>query len=146
MAKFSYVTGLFLIMTLSLCAQEQPKSITTRLLNGKSDKPMKNERLLIFFGASPHDVQMQKGQLDLHTDANGEASLPQNEPALLYLRVLVDFRTYCQENPITVASVEDIIEHGLQTPNDCGKALAAPSPGTFVIYARPATVKEKMAW
>jgi hypothetical protein len=142
MAKF---TCLFLIMTLSLCAQEQPKSITIRLLNGKSDIPMKNERLLIFFGASPHDVLLQKGHLDLHTDANGEASLPLSA-ALLYLKVLVDFRTHCQENPITIASVEDIIERGLQTPNDCGKASAAPPPGTFVIYARPATIKEKMAW
>src|ERR1700693_1474206 len=97
--KFAYATGLFLMTTLPLFAQERPKSITIKLLNGKSDKPIKNERLLIFFGASPHDVRAHTRHLDLHTDSNGEALLPLSEPALVYLQVLVDFRTQCQENP-----------------------------------------------
>jgi hypothetical protein len=145
--KFAYATALLVLMALPLCAQAQAKSLTIRLLNGKSGRPMKNERLLIFFGASPDDVRVHKVHLDLHTDANGEASLPLNEPTLVYLQVLVDFRTLCQEVPNSRSfSVEDTIERGMQTPNNCGQAAAAPTPGTFVVYARPATIKEKMDW
>jgi hypothetical protein len=41
-------------------------------------------------------------------------------------------------------SVSEIMSKGLVTPNDCSAQVQQPSPGQFVIYARPAHFMEKM--
>jgi len=67
------------LIALSLPAQETPKLATIRLVDGKTGKPMGNERLLVFFGASPEGVRFHDGgSLDLHTDTDGVAALPLN--------------------------------------------------------------------
>ena len=134
-------------MTLPLITFGQSKAVTIRLVNGKSGKPMDHERLLVFFGSSPQDVRFHKKSIDLHTDSKGEATLSSNEPTFLYFQVFVDFRTLCEKNPNDHSfAIEDILRDGEQTPNICGKVAVPKTPGTFVIYARPATLKEKMAW
>jgi hypothetical protein len=136
-----------LFMTLPLFVFGQSKDVTIRLVNGKSGKPMEHERLLVFFGSSPQDVRFHKGSIDLHTDSKGEATLPSNESTFLYFQAFVDLRTLCQKNPNDRSfAVADILRDGEQTPNTCGKVAIPKTPGTFVIYARPATLREKMAW
>ena len=134
-------------MTLPLFAFGQSKTVTIRLVNGKNGKPMEHERLLIFFGSSPQDVRFHKGPIDLHTDSKGEATLPSNELTFLYFQVFVDFRTLCEKNPNDRSfAVADILRDGEQAPNICGEIAIPKTPGTLVIYALPATLKEKMAW
>jgi hypothetical protein len=61
--------------------------------------------------------------------------------------VFVDLRTLCEKNPNDHSfAVADILRDGEQTPNICGKISMPKTPGTFVIYARPAMLREKMAW
>jgi hypothetical protein len=47
----------------------------------------------------------------------------------------------------TAISVKDILTSGITDTNSCSKKLAAkPMPGTLTIYAREATLMEKLAW
>jgi len=134
------------LTTLSLSAQDIPKTLTILLVNGKTGKPMKNERLLAFFGSSAHDVRMEKGFLDPHTNADGEATLRLDEPNLAHLQVWADFRTLCQDDPNDRSfSVADIMKNGMQSPNNCGKIVIANSPGRLIVYARHSTFREEMA-
>lgn len=141
------ITSVVLFMTIPLFAFGQPKTVTIRLVNGKNGKPMEHERLLVFFGSSSQNVRFHKESIDLHTDSKGEATLPSNGPTFLYFQVFVDFRTLCQNNPNDRSfAVADILRDGEQIPNICGKAAVPKTPGTLVIYARSATLEEKMAW
>jgi hypothetical protein len=134
------------LTTLSLSAQDISKTLTILLVNGKTGKPMKNERLLVFFGSSPPNVRMEKGFLDPHTNANGAATLRLDEPNLAYLQVWADFRTLCQSDPNDRSfSVADIMKSGVQSPNNCGKIVIPNSPGRLIVYARHSTFREEMA-
>ena len=40
-------------------------------------------------------------------------------------------------------STEEILEHGVVTPNSCGKATASPVPGSLILFVRMPTLKEQ---
>ena len=100
-------------MTVPCFAYGPSKAVTIRLINGKSGKPVKNERLLILFGSSPHDVRIHTRSTDLHTDSNGEATLPLKDSTIVYLHVFADFRTFCEENSNSrIFAIEDVPREG----------------------------------
>jgi hypothetical protein len=41
-------------------------------------------------------------------------------------------------------STEEVLKHGIVTPNTCGKATASPTPGELVFFVRPLTWLEQL--
>jgi hypothetical protein len=131
----------------SVGAQNSDRTIHIKALNGKNGKPIKYNHLLIFAGGTA-DVMRQHGQqFDLLTDQLGDAELTLNPDSLKFLQVWVDGMTICQSHPnSTSLSVEQVLAKGLLAPNECGKLSMSSAPGQLLVFARPATLREKMAW
>jgi hypothetical protein len=153
MAMFTWKQACFAPMILVAALGQTPSmpvhgsGIKVLLVNGKNGKPMKHERLLVFFqSGQSHTLESDNNGTDPHTDDSGYAVIPLPPSHLPYVQVWVDYRTLCQEDPNSRAfSVTQIVSDGASTPNNCGKANHPSSPGTLVVYARPSTLKEQMA-
>ena len=128
-------------------AATQDSTIKVLLINGKNGKPMKHERLLVFFqSGQSHTLESDNNATDPHTDENGYAVVTLPSSHVPYVQVWVDYRTLCQTDPNHRAfSVAQIASDGASTPNDCGKTIRPGAPGTLVVYARRSTLKEQMA-
>ncbi len=142
--------ALIVLVTTSGRTQSMPTEgsvIKVLLINGKNGKPVKHERLLIFFqSGQSHTLESDNNGTDPHTDANGYAVISLPPSHLPFVQIWVDYRTLCQSDPNHHAfSVSQIVSDGASTPNDCGKASRQSSPGTLIVYARPSTLKEQMA-
>jgi len=48
----------------------------------------------------------------------------------------------------TFFSTEEVLQHGVVTANNCGKATASPEPGQLILFVRPPTQMEagRQAW
>ena len=44
----------------------------------------------------------------------------------------------------TTYNVQDILDHGVVSPNTCGKLLASPNRGELILYVRPFTMCESI--
>jgi hypothetical protein len=119
------------------------QTITLKAVNGKSGKPLPNQRLLVFAGGDAKEVRLQKHFYDLKTDALGVATLVVDDETIKRIQVWVDFQHLCQSIPNSQSfGLDEIASTGLQTPNDCGSATESRTPGLLVIYARPRTPRE----
>jgi hypothetical protein len=128
-----------------LTAMAQESRIVVHALNGKNGKPIANEHLVIFTGASAEDVREHKNHIELRTDAKGTALLSVDDRATSHIQVWVDWHVLCQEAPNSKSySLEDILKRGLTTPNNCGRVEQAVAPKHLVVFARPAHFWEKM--
>ena len=54
----------------------------------------------------------------------------------------------CWSDLGTVASTEEVLQHGTVTANNCGKATASPQPGQLILFVRLPTQMEagRQAW
>jgi hypothetical protein len=144
---FSTIATITLITSFGTSALAQDTKLTLMALDGRNGKPLPTQRLLVFIGASPKDVQQHKQSLDVTTDKDGVAILPITRTDTQWLQVFVDFRTLCQTEPNTKSfSVDEIVSGGLTTPNNCGSFRVNATANHLVVFARPATIKEKMDW
>ena len=123
------------------------RDITVLVSNGKTGRPMPNERVIVyeFDGAPPqHDVSVE-----LHTDANGVAILHGADIHRKKLQLWVDKRTQCVADPNHLSfAVAEIRRNGDKGPNTCAGFLDSTrtGPNVIEIFARPATLRERMAW
>jgi hypothetical protein len=144
-----YLPILSVIACWLLCAaQQQPPpvpatdTITIRLLNGNTGKPVKNSVTNLWLDDA------QKAALNLATDANGEIRLRIANVQSKTLRFLPGDRVDCRYkngqlfDPVKFP-VQEILSHGVVAPNLCGKATAQPTPGVLVIFVRNMTFMEK---
>jgi hypothetical protein len=123
-------------------------TIVIQVLDGKSGKPIPNEHLLIFQGATAEDVRAQKNPSKaLKTDANGVAILPLDDPSILKIQVWVDWHVLCQEKPNEQSyGVENIRKTGLSSPNNCGSLVRENTPNHLIVFSRSARPWEKMRY
>jgi hypothetical protein len=127
-----------------LTVMGQETGIVVQVLNGKNGKPIANELVLVFTGASAEDAKEHKTHLEIRTDAEGTALLSVENLATSYIQVWADWHVLCQETPNSKSySVEDILKKGLSTSNNCGPIKPQLSPNHFVVFARPAHFWEK---
>jgi hypothetical protein len=134
-----------LFASAALCQQ---RSIVIKAVNGKTGKPIANQRLLIWGGKSEQDAMHKVQQLDdVSTGADGTAVFAIDSDTTGWIQVWADRLTLCQDNPNSRAfSIGKTIQTGESSPNNCGGAPAKNTPGTFVVFAREPTLREKMAW
>lgn len=126
-------------------AQNGGHGVTVRAVDGRNGRPFKNSHLLIFGGSSPQELFQHAEHFDLHTNEHGIAKLAPVPKSLRFLQVWVDGATPCDSSPNTVAlSLEQILRQGLSAPNSCSSLREPAEPRQLLIFARPATLAEKM--
>ena|SRR5216683_4342690 len=133
------------IISVGMTSMAQQKTITIYVLDGKSGKPISGEHLLVTEGDSLEEVRQQKNHYDLRTDAQGKATMPVASNVNSQIQVWVDFHVLCQKTPNAGSfSVNEIMERGMSTPNNCGSVSVESGPGKFFVFARKPTFWEKM--
>jgi hypothetical protein len=121
--------------------------IDIKALDGRNGKPIKGTHLLIFAGGTAEELRRHAQHFDLLTDQHGDAELTLDSDSLKFLQVWVDKMTLCQSRPNALSlSVEEALAKGLLAPNECGKLPMSSEPGQLLVFARPATFREKMEW
>jgi hypothetical protein len=133
-----------LLLAANVHISAKDESITIRVINGKTGKPIPHARLIVFQGRSSEDVRLQKNVVDAETDGNGVASVVV-PPSLTRIQVWVDWNHLCQKSPnLNSYGVIDIQTNGANTPNDCGAIKREAVPGELVVFARPQSFWERM--
>lgn len=124
---------------------EQPVNISVQALDGRSGKPLANQHLLVFTGASVNVVKSHAEHTGLTTDKDGLGTLTIYPSKTHWIQVWADGRILCQNNPNQDSfSVATIMSKGLATPNTCGTLATETTPGHFIVFARSAHFKEKI--
>ncbi|MCU1220986.1 MAG: hypothetical protein JWN42_2183 [Candidatus Angelobacter sp.] len=119
--------------------------ITVQAIDGRNGKDLAHQRLLIFTGRSSDDVKTHAAHVELTTDKKGMGTLSLDASKALWIQPWADGRTLCQQVPNQNSfSVDEIISKGLATPNTCSSVVKESAPGRLIIFARPATLMEKM--
>ena len=119
-------------------------SFTIQLLDAKSGKPVGSNHLLLFTGATPQDVQFQKGHAEAKTDANGLTVVTLNLKLVEFAQVWVDFHSLCEKHPnLQSVSLLEAHAHGLVL-NECSTLRVQAKPDYLTIYVRAETLSEKM--
>jgi hypothetical protein len=139
-------TAIFALLASSLTHAQSTK-VTVAAFDGKSGKPLTEQRLLIFVGETQEEANLHKRSLDLVTGKDGSAVLHFDDRRDRWIQVFVDFHTLCQSTPRAPSlSVGEIITSGLSAPNTCGSVRLGTTPSRLNVYARAPTLREKMAW
>jgi len=119
--------------------------ITVQVLDGRNGKPLTDQHVLVFTGPSSDAVKTHAQHTGVTTDKDGMGTLTIDSAETQWLQVFADGRIPCFPNPNQASfSVSDIVSKGLVTPNNCSALVREPSPGHFIIFARPAHFMEKM--
>src|SRR5260370_41563066 len=114
--------SLSVLTKFSIMAMAQDNRIVIHLIDGRNGKPVSNEHLLIFEGASPEDIKEHRSHLDLQTDANGIAFLPTD--AMPQIQVWPDWhKVYSLASSNSIFSLEEIKKNWATTQNTCGSAF-----------------------
>ena len=135
------------LMLFGTLAHAQDTKLTLVAVDGRNGKPLPSQRLVAFIGESQEDVRLHKQSLDVTTDRNGLAVLSITQTKMHWIQVFVDYRTLCQTEPNRLSfNVAEIVSSGLVTSNSCGSLRRVATTGQLVVFARPATLREKMNW
>ncbi len=119
--------------------------IAVQVLDGRNGKPIPNQRLLVFIGTSSEAAKSHAEHTDLTTDKDGRGTLRLYPNQTQWIQVWTDGRVLCYSDPNQNSlSVNAIMSTGFVTANTCGGVMKDPTPGHLVVFARPASFKEKM--
>lgn len=119
--------------------------IVVQALDGRNGKPLGNQHLLVFTGMSSKAVKSHAEHTSLTTDKDGLGTLTVYPTETQWIQVWADGRVLCQTDPNqTSFSVATIMSKGLTAPNTCSALVREPTPGHFIVFARPAYFMEKM--
>jgi hypothetical protein len=126
-------------------AMAQTMDIAVQALDGRNGKPLANQHLLVFTGISSDAVKSHADHTGLTTDKNGLGTLTIYPCETQWIQVWADGRVLCQPDPNQISfSVARIMSKGLATPNTCSGLVREPTPGHFIVFARPAHLTEKL--
>lgn len=121
------------------------QEITVEVLDGRNGKPMADQHVLVFIGVTSAAVRSHAQHTGVTTGKDGNAALAIFPAKTMWLQVFMDGRIPCFADPNGASfSVDKIMSQGLVTPNTCSSLVRAPSPGHFIIFARPAHFTEKI--
>ena len=125
------------VLATSLSVYARAQLVSVQFINGKNGKVVKKgARVWVYF-----DNGKGRQILDLHTDSQGVVQFDAGGATTFQVSA-VGF-VPCGEQPIGVParnySVEDVLNHGLLTKNECGTVLSEPLRSRLVYFVRPAT-------
>lgn len=143
-----FFTGLFLFSDMVMAqtgALAQTVNVTVQTLDGRNGKPLSNQRLLVFTGLTSDAVKSHAEHTGLMTDKGGVGTLTIYLAETQWIQVWADGRVLCQQHPNQNSfNVATIMSKGLTTPNTCSALVREPTPGHFIIFARPTHLTEKL--
>jgi len=127
-----------------MMAAAQSRQITVQVVDGIKGVPLIDQHLTVFVGETPDAVVQLKKKLQLLTNKDGMVSLVAPSAAN-WIQIWPDLKVLCQPDPKTKSfSVADIVSTGVATPNTCSSLVRKAEPGQFVVFARTATLTEKL--
>lgn len=139
--RFFAVALLCCYYPLALGAQEATTaSITIRVLNGKTGKPVWRESPNIWIDKEP--------SINPYTNLHGKAKIKVSHRDA-QLRITPNFGHECRwkdglnTNPMLSYSIAEILHTGVVSQNLCGAVAVAPTPGVLVFYELPSTWRER---
>jgi hypothetical protein len=119
--------------------------IVVQALDGRNGKPLSKQHLLVFTGVSTDALKSHAKHTGLTTDKDGFGTLKINPSETQWIQVWADGRILCDPDPNQSSfSVATIMFKGLATPNTCSAVVREPTPGHFIVFARPASFAEKI--
>jgi len=146
------IKSLVILLALSLCQPCFGDTVTVRVINGKSGRPLSRQEVLVQF----LDEKVEKAPaidssvLRLETNPNGEAtfSIPDALPETLWIRVnLTSKHWHC--GCMKFAKTETVIHKGVDAEPPPQSAVSSPvqaKPGQVVFIARPPTLIERLLY
>jgi hypothetical protein len=113
------------------------QSMKVQLLNGRTGKPIsKGRRIWVYFNNSAG-----RQILDLHTDSQGVIEF-ETRGAKTFQVSPVGYIP-CGEQPVGAPArdypIDEILENGLLTKDDCGHLNAEPLRGRLLYFVKPAS-------
>lgn len=143
----SIVAAVTFLSLFNMALRAQRSSITLAAVDGRNGKAMAHQRLLVFMGSSREEVRFHMLSADVTIDEHGRAVLQIPQGALRWIQVFADFQTLCQSEPNSRSfSLDKVFSSGGSTPNNCSSFQQELKPGQLMVFARPPTFREKMAW
>jgi hypothetical protein len=155
--RFLPIVAILLAMFMSCPAAAQ--QIAVKLIDGRNGRALGKQSVAIWLAEKMVGVPAQ----EVVTNADGIAFFPVPAQRASFVAAgesLVDCRdrlTYTGNakryeaekdtvNKDEVYTFADVLSHGAVGANGCGKAVAQPTPGQLVLFARPAHWWEKVLW
>ena len=123
---------------------QKPRTITMKIVNGKSGKPVKGELVNLFLG-SGKDARRSYPR----ADSNGEITITIGDNEKGPLRYMPGDSRDCRYEKLSIQgghlemAIDEILSKGIVTENFCGKAHADPAPGIVVVFVRAYTLAER---
>lgn len=123
---------------LAVCFSANAQTITIRLLDAKSGKPMKNENVTVKW-----DKDFKSSEVSVNDVGTGTVQIPNDAKEFVMLagprkgdepnRVAY---INCNGQSPSVFSVADVMNHGIVPKNICGHANVVSHPDEIVFWAR----------
>jgi hypothetical protein len=119
--------------------------IKVQLVDGRNGTPLSNRRLLGFTGKSAAVVNSHVEHIEVMTDKEGVGILSMLSDQSKRIQVFADCCTLCYADPNHNSfDVSQILAEGVSTPNNCGSLVREASRGHLIVFARPASLVERM--
>jgi len=161
---------MLVVLVLMQISPAYAQTIKVKVLNGSNGHPIANKCMYVWVG-NKNDA-MSGPLLQTQTDSDGviklqltqEQGITNSDTQLacgltgtvapsMRLGDTISVRTgyaLCQTGirdswlARSNFSTEEVLQHGVVTPNTCGKATVSPTPGEVVLFVRPLTWWEKL--
>jgi hypothetical protein len=129
---------LVIFVCFELGAKAQLVSIQIRILNGRSGKPIKDEKLNVWRRADQRDSEI------FPTDKNGVITLEVERTSSIRVgsNIYVTCHPYKAGARERLYAVEKIVTEGIADLNECSKIKASATPGEFIFFERPRSLWE----
>ena len=140
--KTPKVSGLILgLIVLALCIQLGGQTITLRLVNGKSGKPVPNKNVTIFYSSknptAEQQVRVGPDGLGKFTARSGMESFMllggPKDGKILNRIAFIDWNA----NSGSFVEIKRVVEQGFTFGNECGKTQVVARPGEIIFWAEP---------
>jgi hypothetical protein len=118
-------------------AKTQPKHITIKIINAKTNQPIHDERLNIALKVD------QIGSVAMPTDKNGIIEVETGDASII--RILSNMYADCRPRGelYTNYSIAEIRSNGLTTGNLCSNERPKAKPGELILFEIPKTLVPK---
>lgn len=132
------ITLLLLIMATACYQPISAQTLTIKLVDAKSGKPMRRQNVTVKWDNSDSSVvavnNVGLGRVDVSPGAMQFILLTgPKKGAEPYRVAYMD----CNERASIFISVSDVVRNGIVPKNKCGNQMLAPHPGEIVFWARP---------
>ena len=119
-----------------------------QILDGKTGRPIANQRLLLQ-GKDGHalggDGPGKPGMTGFTTDGEGYAPVPNVDASVPEISISVEMHRACSKTERHEFSLLKVRTSGVVSENSCKPRISMyPQPGTLIFYVRDLTLLEKM--